>query len=33
MQCIEQHQGRIIAVKKVKDPKEIEIKHLLKLKQ
>ena len=27
-----EHQGRIVAVKKVKDPKEIEIKHLLKLK-
>ena len=27
-----EHQGRIVAVKKVRDPKEIEIKHLLKLK-
>ena len=24
-----EHQGRIVAVKKVKDPKETEIKHLL----
>ena len=28
-----EHQGRIIVVKKVKDPKEIEIKHLIKLKR
>ena len=27
-----EHQGRIVAVKKVKDPKEIEIKYLFKLK-
>lgn len=27
-----EYQGRIVAVKKVKDPKEIEIKYLLKLK-
>lgn len=27
-----EYQGRIVAVKKVKDPKEIELKHLLKLK-
>ena len=27
-----EHQGRIVAVKKVKDPKETEIKHLFKLK-
>ena len=26
------HQGRIVAVKKVRDPKELELKHLLKLK-
>ena len=25
-----EHQGRIVAVKKVKHPKEIEMKHLLK---
>ena len=28
-----EHQGRIVAVKKVKDPKELELKHLLKLKR
>ena len=27
-----EHQGRIVAVKKVKNPKEIKIKHWLKLK-
>ena len=27
-----EYQGRTVAVKKVKDPKEIEIKHLLKMK-
>ena len=27
-----EHQGRIVAVKKVRDPKELELKHLLKLK-
>jgi len=27
-----EYQGRMVAVKKVRDPKEIEIKHLLKLK-
>ena len=27
-----EHQGIIVAVKKVKNPKEIEIKHLIKLK-
>ena len=28
-----EHQGRIVAVKKVKNPKEIEMKHLFKLKR
>ena len=28
-----EHQGRIVAIKKVKDPKEIEIKHLIKFKR
>ena len=27
-----EHQRRIVAVKKVRDPKELELKHLLKLK-
>jgi len=27
-----EHQGQMVAVKKVRDPKEIEIRHLLKLK-